>query len=42
MEVEIIKDEKDEMILRVPFLIKEAAIVWVREVFIEIQKKGYC
>ena len=27
MEVEIIKDEKDEMILRVPFLIKEAAIV---------------
>ncbi|WP_027204365.1 hypothetical protein [Butyrivibrio fibrisolvens] len=40
MEVEIIKDEKDEMILRVPFLIKEDAIVWVREVFIEIQKRG--
>lgn len=40
MEVEIIKDEKDEMILRVSFLIKEAAIVWVREVFIEIQKRG--
>ena len=40
MEVEIIKDEKEEMILRVPFLIKEAAIVWVREVFVEIHKRG--
>ena len=40
MEVESIKDEKDEMRLRVPFLIKEAAIIWIREIFIEIQKNG--
>ena len=40
MEVEIIKDEKEEMILRVTFLINEAAIVWVREVFVEIHKRG--
>lgn len=40
MKVEIIKNEKVEMILGVPFLIKEAAIVWVREVFVEIHKRG--
>lgn len=40
MEVVIIKADKEEMILRVPFLIKEAAIIWIREVFIKIKEKG--
>lgn len=40
MEVEIIKADDEEMILRVPFLIKEAAIIWIREVFIKIKEKG--
>lgn len=40
MEVEELKMEKDEMILRVYFLIKEAAIIWVREAFVKIHDKG--
>lgn len=40
MEVERIKVEEDEIILRIPFLIKEAAIIWVREAFIVIKKDG--
>ena len=40
MEVEDIKLDKEEIILRIPFLIKEAAIVWVREAFVEIKKAG--
>ena len=39
-QIEHIRDEKDDMILRVPFLIKESALIWVREIFVEIQKKG--
>ena len=27
------------MILRVPFLIKESAIIWLRAIFVEIQNK---
>ena len=38
--VETIEKNNGLMILRVPFLIKEAAIVWVRDVFIEIFKHG--
>ncbi len=40
MELEKIKVDKSEIIIRVPFLIKEAAIVWVREIFLEIKKNG--
>ena len=40
MEVEEIKVDKEEIILRVPFLIKEAAIIWVREAFVKINDKG--
>ena len=39
MEIEHIRDEKNDMILRVPFLIKESALIWVREIFVEIQNK---
>ena len=39
MEVETIKLDKEEAILRIPFLIKEAAIVWVREAFVIIHDK---
>lgn len=40
MEVEAIKLDKEEIILRIPFLIKEAAIIWVREACVEIKKSG--
>ena len=40
MNVEDIKVDRDEIILRIPFLIKEAAIVWVREAFVYIHDKG--
>ena len=40
MEVEAIKLDKEEIILRIPFLIKEAAIIWVREAYVEIKKNG--
>lgn len=42
MEVEEIKIDKEneDFILRVPFLIKEAAIVWVRECYVRIHDKG--
>ena len=40
MEVEQIRADKEEMILRIPFVIKEAAIIWVREAFVLIQKNG--
>lgn len=40
MEVEVIEKEKEELIVRVPFLIKEAAIVWVRECFLYIKDHG--
>ena len=40
MEVEAIKIDKEEIILRIPFLIKEAAIIWVREAYVEIKKSG--
>ena len=39
MEIEHIRYEKEDMILRVPFLIKESAIIWLREIFVDIQKK---
>ncbi len=40
MEIEVVNSWYDEKIIRVPFLIKEAAIVWVRECFLYILKKG--
>lgn len=40
MEPEPIKLEDEEIIYRVTFFIKEAAIVWVREVFIKIHEHG--
>jgi len=40
MEVEVIEKEKEEIIVRTPFLIKEAALVWVRECFLYIKEKG--
>lgn len=40
MEVEILNNWYGDIVVRVPFLIKEAAIVWVRECFMYILKKG--
>ncbi|SDA57947.1 hypothetical protein SAMN02910275_01363 [Butyrivibrio sp. INlla18] len=42
MEVDEIKIDKDgeEIILRVPFLKKESAIIWIREAFVIINEKG--
>lgn len=40
MEIEVVNSWYDEKIIRVSFLIKEAAIVWVRECFMYILKKG--
>ncbi|MBE5917582.1 MAG: hypothetical protein E7273_12170 [Pseudobutyrivibrio ruminis] len=40
MKMEIIKENKREIICRVPFVIKEAAIVWVREILMYIRKRG--
>ena len=40
MEIEVVNSWYDEKIIRVPFLIKEAAIIWVRECFMYILKKG--
>lgn len=38
--IEIIEKDKRFMIMRIPFLIKETAIVWVRDVFAEMLKHG--
>lgn len=40
MDVEVLEKEKEEIIARVPFVIKEAALVWVRECFMYIKKHG--
>ena len=40
MEIEVIENEKEEIIVRIPFVIKEAALVWVRECFLYIKKHG--
>ncbi|SDB14055.1 hypothetical protein [Butyrivibrio sp. INlla16] len=40
MEVEVIEKEKEEIIVRTPFLIKEAAIIWVRECMMYIKEHG--
>ncbi len=40
MYVEDIKIDSEEIILRIPFLIKEAAIIWVRDAFIRIKERG--
>ncbi len=40
MEIEVVECYNGAKIIRVPFLIKEAAIIWVRECFMHILKKG--
>ena len=40
MKVERIKVDSGEMILRVPFFGKEAALVWIRDIFLTIREKG--
>ena len=40
MEIEAIEKERDEIIVRVPFFIKEAAIVWVRQCLLYIKANG--
>ena len=42
IEVDEIKIDKDgeEIILRVPFLKKESAIIWIQEAFVIINEKG--
>jgi hypothetical protein len=42
MEVEVIKMDKEgeAFILRIPFLKKESAIIWIREAFVIINEKG--
>ena len=40
MEVEAIEKERDEIIVRVPFLIKEAAIIWIRQCLLYIKENG--
>lgn len=37
MEIQVIEKEKREIIVRVPFVIKEAALIWVRECFTYIK-----
>ncbi|WP_027216825.1 hypothetical protein [Butyrivibrio fibrisolvens] len=40
LELEVIEKEKDEIIVRIPFFIKEAALVWVRQCLLYIKNNG--